>query len=51
MLIFCFAGPEFIPKYSDDFDKKFFGDKRNPYFKTQEFWKTKYSNKEMTRVV
>lgn len=51
MLIFLFAGPDFIPEYSDDFDKKFFTDSENPYIKTLELWRCKYSNKEMTHVV
>ncbi|EAS05962.2 calcium-translocating P-type ATPase, PMCA-type protein (macronuclear) [Tetrahymena thermophila SB210] len=51
MLIFIFAGPDFIPEYSDDFDHRFIGDKKNPYYSTGEFWRTKYSNPQGTKVV
>ncbi|KAL4476839.1 hypothetical protein ABPG72_010676 [Tetrahymena utriculariae] len=51
MLIFIFAGPDFLPEYSDDFDHRFYGDTNNPYFSTGEFWRTKYSNPQRTKLV
>lgn len=51
MIIFTFAGHDFLPEYSDEFDDRFNGDKNNPYFKTLEFYKTKYSDVDRTLVV
>lgn len=51
MLIFVFLGPQFLPEYSDSFDEKFLKDSGNPYARTGEYWKVKYSSAEMTHVV
>ncbi len=50
MLVLLFAGDQFIPEESDDFDKKFFTDPKNPYAKSGELWHVKYSSKDMKYV-
>jgi hypothetical protein len=51
MLIFVFVGDQFIPEFRDEFDDKFLLDANNPYKKTGELWRVKYSDSSMSYVV